>query len=688
MVGCAVSDLAEERASGPRTVFVVLRRERGCFRDSGERDGVEDPRLQSALRRELSRSCERTTDIAEIRGRLYATSLYTSAAEPDVAYAETDHDGVPTDAPPVLLRGPQLVDYADRITSKCRVSDALTPDLRIPLDAAFVSPRFEKQGPAGPEEISWERLADHARVVILGEPGAGKTSSLRRLALEATWDRLGAADTVPIFVQLRDFPIDDLTVAGVTRLLRGERVPEPDLEFREPLLAARLLLLIDGLDELSTDGERTTVLENLRELCVQAPRVRVVLTSRDSTYRGELDDFVHLRLLPFDDTRIAQWAFQYLALNEPTRSWSGFVDNLTDDARLRDLVRNPLLLALTTSLSCKYPYESNDVAGLLGKCVEVLLHDWDAARGIARWRHSAVTPRQIVALLSPLSALLAAERRDEFTVDDVRRVTRDHVGFRVSPMVLLSACHTSGLVQDIGTEHWRFTHRALEDYLAASQLVRRTDDLDENFLTLFGAWADRDVWTISCGLASDAGDLLRGALDLQRASAPTAAAIMLAQALAQEVSASRDVVDRCCDLITRTMEAGLQGLALVESDRASVPPVTDSRRSVVWAVGLVCDDPDRDLTMISRLLSVVHRARSGTAGAMLAEGLASSKVPAVRRVAEALSCDGRWRDTTIENQGRTEFWIMVTRLAEAERDQATTVESSADSFESRQPPEG
>jgi hypothetical protein len=662
------------------TVFVALRQERGRYRDTEDATRLGGPQVQRALRNVLQRSCDRMAGHAEIQGRLYTTSLYVWPGDPTVAYAETDRDGVPVDAPHPALETPDaagLNDYVDHLIDRCRISDALTPDTQVSLSTAFVPPRFEVVSAPEKQVLSWERIQDHARVVIVGEPGAGKTSCLRRLALDVVSRRTRGTSTLPVLIQLRDFPVADFTIAGITRLLAVDHLEESAAEFQDPLHAGRLLLLLDGLDELPTSDERRVFLSKLDDFCTMAPHVRVVMTSRDSTYNGELEDFTHVRIMPFDDIRITQWAILYLA-SHVTAPRHEFVDMLKYDSELRDLVRNPLLLGLAASLYWKYPRELNDRAGLLRKCIEVLIHDWDAARGVARWRQSAVSPRQIITLLAQMSALLIAERREEFTIDDVRRAVTEQAGFRESPVALLSACQTTGLVNDTGADGWQFTHRSFADYLAASHLVRRTEPVTDTFQTYFAAQPERGVWAMSCALASNAGDLLDTALQEQRLLEPMAA-IMVAQALGHDITAPYEVIDRCCRFIVRSLEERLRTTRTLSLDTAAIHSHSTDR-CVIWAAGAVLYPQDHgadDLESTARLLVLVHRARSGTASALLRIRMRASEVAVVRRYAEALDHDGWCESTNLVRGDQTVLCLAIT-LPPVDTEETPTVVDSTE----------
>jgi hypothetical protein len=659
-----------------RSFLLLLRRDRGRYRDLGVMPGADDPDRQRVMQSMLSRICREAVQDVEVKGRLYSTSVYVPNEEPDVAYVEVDQDGVPLGASGVKARWRDRWTrlHTRRLSKRWDTGDGLTPDTRVPLDSWFVPPRFvmlahqrdvEKEKQLLPE-ISWERLTDHTRVVILGDPGAGKTSALRRLVLDSAMRSERRSDTIPIYIQLRDFPVADLTGEGLERLLATEGMPDLAAEFEPPLSAGRVLLLLDGLDELADEANRSQAIESVRRLCAQLANIRVILTSRQATYRWDLPNFAHLRLLPYNDAQIRQWTYQYLVNLKGRSAWSRLTEELSEDPQLTELVRNPLFLSTVTSFHCRYSTKLNDHASLLGKWVDVLLQDWDAARGISRWEASSITPRQISSTLEELSASLVETERDEFTLNDVSELLNGQVGIRERPLVFLNACHSTGLVREVDDEKYSFSHASIQEYLAAHHLVNRTSDVSGFLGNHLEEPRARRVWAMSCSIASDADNLLQSAIDIDRWDA-WKKALLLTNVLAYEISAPKAVITRCSDIIATVLEEAF------ENDEAPAPdqarrlvdrnlPHHDATGNVVWFACLLgpssSRDPGRD-DILGSLLPQVHRARLGTAREVIEQRLRSSKVAGVRLMATAMEYDGRFTVNRFSELDRSGLIITV-----------------------------
>jgi hypothetical protein len=665
------------------TIILPLRAARGRYSDVGEGYTPSgSPQSTAVLRTLLEHSCTvRDGQIAEIAGRLYRTRLLVPRGDPDVAYAEIDQKSVPIDvleAPPIPAVYPA---YADYLRQECRFSDYLSHDTCVSLKHAFIPPRFRLVDSVGEKEVSWQELRDYPRFLIVGPPGAGKTSCLRRLVLDllspapqVPTSRPGPHDTLPILIKARDFPAEDFGLTTISRLVNAEYMVDLLSEFRPPLEGRRLLLAIDGLDELAS-SEQEVFLARLDSLCQEVPLIRAILTTRDPIPSNGPSDFVHFRLLPFDTAQVQQWARVYLASHNPQQSrWSEFTDMIRYDSQLRDLTSNPLLLGIASSLHWKYPDELNNLTGLLGKCIEALVQDWDAGRGIARWRNSEVTPRQIRQLLNRLSFLLLKERRTKFTLHDVDVTISDMTGFRESAVILLSACQTSGLVQDSGEDQYVFSHLALADYFAASDMVSRTSNVTEDIRDLSAEEDGRFFWRLTCALASNADQLLIAAYEHgqadERPGDERAAAFMLAQALGEEISASSDVIDRCSDLVVTAIERRLRGVQPLDQPTSVTRWRSRDERPLLWVVAATADRDEQthaELVTCARLLELIYRARTGTAGAALCSRLQQSEVPLVRQAAGALVHAGWCEHVVVPESNKTVFCIAVTQSSDVKK---------------------
>jgi hypothetical protein len=240
----------------------------------------------------------------------------------------------------------------------------------LETDRAFV-PLLLDEGRGGDLTFSHETLLEAgARVRIIGDPGSGKSSLVKRLFRDACQEALSSPKSarLPIRIELKDFvPPDDVTGQdelaewALTRLQSTVvRTAAFDMEgaFESYSNDPRggLLVLLDGLDEVPANAYPNTAaairalsrrLENMSE------RSRIFLTMREqfhvqvaSDFSGSFPRTLQIRpLTPNDIFRfLTQWPF------DAGKTGQGEVNRiygeLTDRPTLRAMCTNPLVLAM------------------------------------------------------------------------------------------------------------------------------------------------------------------------------------------------------------------------------------------------------------------------------------------------------------------------------------------------------
>jgi hypothetical protein len=619
-------------------ILVPVRRVHNRYRieDLGE---VSDPHIQASLRGLVQRRYTITRGYVEAAGRLSETDVFVTPDD-DGGYVEVGSDGLPISSEEV--RGfPSttiLARYLKRLMATWSKSDSLTPDLKTPLDSWFIEPSATWLAERDSNHAAWHDIHNETRLVILGPPGAGKTSCLRRIVYESAKASIGSDDpSIPIYVQLRDLPLEgDFDSAQIESIVSAN---DEDLKhiLRDRDSLSRILLVLDGLDEVPSAGARRQVLDYVTRLCLTLPTVRVVLSTRELSYEQHLPDFAHVRLEPFNESQIAKWSLQYIARHRPRHDWAAFIDHLSQTPDVAALATNPLLLSLIASLFVRDRVLPENKALVLERCFEALLQDWDAARGVLRWPDSPAMHRQIRLALSALSYAAIEEGTEEFAEADLNRQTERLVGLRSSSLTILNACTTSGLTERRGEHRWVFKNYAIRDYLAARFLIDSTEDISRYFISTPISVARLKIWELSCAMATDASELL----EIRRSAAstdPLESAASLASVFRQDITASRAAVINSCVTIREALEKHGDTFAMVGN--ADVTKAIEP--AIRWSIGLRPEQKP-SLRLLIRILESVFGARHGTAFEQLSSTLRASKNEMVRHVAASMLVEGNYR---------------------------------------------
>ena len=186
-------------------------------------------------------------------------------------------------------------------------------------------------------------------VLLVGRPGSGKSTALARLMLETTqtalssgsspkWRRGEAArKLIPVLVELRSWQKSVLEL--VQSFCRRHELRLTVEQIEVLLDEQRLVLLLDGVNELPSEGARRDV----NEFRKNHPKVPMVFTTRDLGLGGDLRIEKKLEMQPLTDQQMQTFVEAYLPekAEEMLQQLKG---------RLRELGQTPLLLWMLCSL--------------------------------------------------------------------------------------------------------------------------------------------------------------------------------------------------------------------------------------------------------------------------------------------------------------------------------------------------
>jgi hypothetical protein len=384
-------------------------------------------------------------------------------------------------------------------------------------------------------------LASNRQLVIVGDPGSGKSTFLRFIALTLaqcalSGDPLPAAAglsldeplPVPLYLSCWDLA-EHLTRRGQGRVtpddliaLLRERTGETGwaVDLETALGRDDFIFLIDGLDEVPTEEGRQVVSNLIEKFVAQYPQHRYVVTSRVRAYTGETvlrQRFTRCDIQPFGpDERTAflrNWVAQLLELRDLAHRDAPAagaelvaLSHAIETSSIRSLATNPLLLTVIAIVHWNRKRLPERRVDLYNQCIDVLL----GQRKQAEQRRTSPDPRI-------LQAEVARERRHEqawvrkrfaeiaFALLDLRdedigrtaviKLLEPHFSARAGEFAREEAGHfldeqelRSGLLVNRHSRTYQFVHLTFQEYLAAWHLANR--DLPETLEIVRGHLRD------------------------------------------------------------------------------------------------------------------------------------------------------------------------------------------------------
>ncbi|NUP84042.1 MAG: NACHT domain-containing protein [Nonomuraea sp.] len=367
-------------------------------------------------------------------------------------------------------------------------------DAPVTVEEVYVPLQYESGG----LRLDIERLVrSRERVVILGEPGAGKSMLLKHLMLG--WADDPRRDRrVPVLVDLHRYGKATLRDLLAETLGHG-RGPIGAGRLHDALADGRLRLYFDGLDEVARD-HLPAVLTELRELANRYDRCPMTVTCRESVYKGalaaefgapvvvaDLDD-ASLRVLTRHLVKDDERAGRLTAALAATRA-------------VLELARSPMLLTMISYLYLegvfgeqaeKLPRSRADFYEL---AIRYLLGR-DTARGLETMTRFAPDLKLVV--LRRL-ALLLMNQEDGRTVGHRELVAmiraeapdlpRDAEADRLIDEVVDRGRLLIRLWQS-GGRGYVFRHLTLQEYLAAVELAGRGEELLDHYRRSPAVWQE------------------------------------------------------------------------------------------------------------------------------------------------------------------------------------------------------
>jgi hypothetical protein len=453
-----------------------------------------------------------------------------------------------------------------------------------------------------------EATTQHPRFTLIGEPGAGKTTTLRRLALEAARARLEAPRTAPLPVLL--FLPQWGAEPDPFSFIKAHYPLTPDL-LAAGLKRGDVQLYLDGLNEMGVGGAEKAAtlrswLHNAADPHADSAPKYAVITCRAADYAGALDLALPTVLAePMGEVQSRQFASNYLGERAEAFLNQLFPAHAAESSTARHLsplADNPYMLAALIFIFANVPGgELPRNAGALFRSLARALWERERQKQTPGW----VPFEQMEAAFARLAyAMIDEDKPIDVPLDYARR----HVGDEA----LLKAGRSASLIDLRGGDQAgdpgsvRFYHQLMQEYFAAAALLptrlaekitapvfgyggRLPNKWDESVVALCGLFSDASQ-TVSEIMGRDAWLAARCVAGGARVNDDTRAALVrtLISALTRPDWSARASAARALGLIPDP--ASVEPLRGLLNDEA-LYVVRSARKSLNTIEELLTDSP-------------------------------------------------------------------------------------------------
>jgi energy-coupling factor transporter ATP-binding protein EcfA2 len=398
---------------------------------------------------------------------------------------------------------------------------------------------------------------EYPHVVLLGNPGSGKSTLSRYLALSLVSsvgnESFGSSlrGYLPLLIELRSYAgfraekraVTFLEFIGSLSQIEGWGLSKESLHHYIKA-GGSTVVIFDGLDELFDPADRQQTAEQIVEFSKDYPAARIVVTSRVVGYRPKtLTDagFAHFTLQDLDEQQVSAFVDRWYSFamsdrpDEAITLRERILNSFRSSPSIQQLAGNPMLLTIMAIIG-KHQQLPRERWKLYDHAADVLLQHWDvnkhlADRNVPAQRIGEEDKKELLRRLAykmqgaegGLSGnyISGDQLHAEFTsyLKDRYYKQNEDVAVKVAWVMIEQLRERNFILALYGADLYGFVHRAFLEFFCAAAFVtkfERTRDLtiDEMKSKVFGAnWTNQtwhEVLRLICGMLNEkfAGELI------------------------------------------------------------------------------------------------------------------------------------------------------------------------------------
>jgi hypothetical protein len=335
-----------------------------------------------------------------------------------------------------------------------------------------------------PKQAGIEVANEKQYLMVLGGPGAGKSTFLRKMGMEALKGKKGGFkhDCIPVFIELKRFASSEIDIEKfIIEEFRICGFPVPDQFTAKALEQGKLLILLDGLDEVPSQNLNETI-SQIQNFVDTYHQNRFIASCRTAAYRGNFRRFSDVAMADFDDEQIQQFINNWFHGEDDQQAKTGDkcweLLQKPENKAAKELAHTPLLLTFLCLVYDRSQNFPNNRSVLYKKALRILLEEWASEKRILRDEiYQGLHTELEELLLSEIAYTGFASNRLFFSQSEiVDQIKTFLAGNLNAPQhlngeaVLNAIAIQQGILVERAEDVFSFSHLTLQEYLTAQYI--------------------------------------------------------------------------------------------------------------------------------------------------------------------------------------------------------------------------